>query len=112
VVARFGEDLSGRTIAILGLAFKPDTDDMREAPRLVILGDLARRAALAGADALLIVIEWREFRNPDFQIIRAALKQPLIIDGRNLFDPAAMRAMGIEHLAIGRGESVRKHALG
>ena len=141
VVARFGEDLVGRTFAIWGLAFKPDTDDTREAPSLLILGELARRgarlqaydpvampqaqqalegvpgitfvadqsAALADADALLIVTEWREFRSPDFHFIRDALKQPLIIDGRNLFEPSAMQAMGIEYLAIGRGDSLRKH---
>jgi UDPglucose 6-dehydrogenase len=135
VVARFGEDLSGRTFALWGLAFKPDTDDMREAPSLVVIDDLLRRgarvqaydpvateqaraalqgvegvnfadgamAALAGADALLIVTEWREFRSPDFDAIRAALKQPVLIDGRNLFEPALVKAHGLEYVAIGRG---------
>ncbi len=139
VVERFGEDLRGRTFAVWGLAFKPDTDDMREAPSLVVVRELARRGArlraydpvamptarrvledvpevtfapdqngaLAGADALLIVTEWREFRSPDFQFIRSALKVPLIFDGRNLFEPADVKAMGIEYWAIGRGDSVR-----
>ena len=142
VVERFGENLNGRTFALWGLAFKPDTDDMREAPSLVIVRELVRRgaalqahdpiamaqarhalqgvpgvtfaadqrAALAGADALLIATEWREYRSPDFDFIREALKQPLIFDGRNLFDPVQVRAMGIEYFAIGRGESVRGQA--
>ena len=142
VIARFGEDLNGRTFALWGLAFKPDTDDMREAPSLVIVRELARRgaklqvhdpvampqardvlqgvpgvtfaadqtAALVGADALLIATEWREYRSPDFEFIRGALKQPLIFDGRNLFDPAAVKAQGIEYCAVGRGDSVYREA--
>jgi UDPglucose 6-dehydrogenase len=142
VVKRFGEDLGGRTFALWGLAFKPDTDDVREAPSLVVVRELTRRgarlqaydpaampqarrvfdgikgiafapdqnAALAGADALLILTEWREFRSPDFELIRGALKQPLIFDGRNMFDPPTVRALGIEYSAIGRGrQSVRWH---
>jgi UDPglucose 6-dehydrogenase len=143
VVERFGEDLSGRTFALWGLAFKPDTDDMREAPSLVIVRELARRraklqaydpaampharralegvpgitfapdqnGALTGADALIIVTEWREFRSPDFQFIRDTLKHPLIFDGRNLFDPATVNALGIEYRAIGRGDSVKNVGL-
>jgi UDPglucose 6-dehydrogenase len=135
VVARFGDDLAGRTFAIWGLAFKPNTDDMREAPSLTVIGELTRRgaqvraydpvataearrlldgtpglsfedsaaAALAGADALLVVTEWKEFRNPDFDAVKAALKRPLILDGRNLYDPALMRMMGIEYAGVGRG---------
>ncbi|NML14411.1 UDP-glucose dehydrogenase family protein [Azohydromonas caseinilytica] len=138
VVARFGEDLAGRTFALWGLAFKPDTDDMREAPSLVVIADLVRRgarvqaydpvateqarlalgdvagvsfadsaqAALSGADALVIVTEWREFRSPDFDAIRAALKQPVVIDGRNLFEPALVKAHGLEYFAIGRANAV------
>ena len=134
VVARYGEDLSGRVLALWGLAFKPNTDDMREAPSRTIVAELARRgarvqaydpvamaeahklmagtvglrfvdtaaAALEGADALLVVTEWKEFRNPDFDAIKAALKEPVIFDGRNLFDPALMRSMGIVYLAVGR----------
>lgn len=134
VVARFGDDLSGLTFAIWGLAFKPNTDDMREAPSRVILEELARRgayvraydpvaieearkvlgnlsrlefvtsqsAALEGADALIIVTEWKEFRTPDFVNIKAALKQPVVFDGRNLYEPPFMRNLGIEYHAVGR----------
>ncbi|HQC94982.1 MAG TPA: UDP-glucose/GDP-mannose dehydrogenase family protein [Aquabacterium sp.] len=134
VLARFGEDLAGRTFAVWGLAFKPDTDDMREAPSRVVIEQLARRgaavqaydpvamdeakrvlagtprlqfvdhqsAALEGADALLIVTERKEFRTPDFDHIKAALKQPLILDGRNLYEPALMREFGIDSIGIGR----------
>ncbi|EGJ10069.1 UDP-glucose dehydrogenase family protein [Rubrivivax benzoatilyticus] len=134
IVARYGEDLAGRTFALWGLAFKPNTDDMREAPsRVVVEALLARGArvraydpvamdearrvmeglqgvdfvasqaeALAGADALVVVTEWKEFRNPDFDGIKAALKQPVIFDGRNLYDPAYMKSLGFEYRAIGR----------
>ena len=134
VAARFGQDLAGRSFAMWGLAFKPNTDDMREAPSRVIIEELTRRgaavraydpvameeaarvmagtpglsfaasqsAALEGADALLVVTEWLEFRNPDFDAMKAALKSPLVFDGRNIFDPGLMSAHGIEHQAIGR----------
>ena len=134
IAARFGEDLSGRRFALWGLAFKPDTDDMREAPSRRVAADLlargaalcvydpvamdeARRvfgaepriayaesplAALDGADALLIVTEWKAFRSPDFEDIKRRLKAPLVFDGRNLYDPATLRAAGIEYHAIGR----------
>jgi UDPglucose 6-dehydrogenase len=133
IVARFGEDLKGRTFAMWGLAFKPNTDDMREAPSLVIVEELTRRGAhvraydpvamaeaarvmkspalhfassqsdaLTGADALVVVTEWKEFRNPDFDAIKAALKEPLIFDGRNIYEPAIMKMHGIEYLGIGR----------
>jgi UDPglucose 6-dehydrogenase len=134
VVERFGEDLSGATFALWGLAFKPDTDDMRDAPSLVIVDALLARgariraydpvamptakrllegragigfadradAALDGADALLIATEWREFRSPDFAALREKLSRALVIDGRNLFDPAEMRAQGLDYTAIGR----------
>ncbi|MCL2523716.1 MAG: UDP-glucose/GDP-mannose dehydrogenase family protein [Betaproteobacteria bacterium] len=130
---RFG-DLRGRHFALWGLAFKPNTDDMREAPSRQLLADLfaagatvtaydpvamneARRiygaeprllyagqpmAALAGADALIIVTEWKEFRSPDFAAIKESLKQPVIFDGRNLYDPKFVRDAGIEYFAIGR----------
>ena len=132
--ARFGADLCGRRFAIWGLAFKPETDDLREAPARTLIADLlgagaavraydpaagdgARRlyagepkveiaasalAALEGADALAIVTEWREFRSPDFAALKARLKTPAVFDGRNLYDPAAMRAQGIEYHPIGR----------
>ena len=131
--ARFG-DLAGRHFAVWGLAFKPNTDDMREAPSRELISDLfaagatvtaydpvamdeARRIfaddsrlrfaanpreALRDADALLIVTEWKEFRSPDFDAIKSDLKQPLIFDGRNLYDPKFVRGMGIDYFAIGR----------
>ncbi len=134
VVARFGEDLSGLHFAIWGLAFKPNTDDMREAPSRVIIAELFKRGAtvtaydpvamtetarifgdeprlryaerpmqaLDGADALLIVTEWKEFRSPDFTAIKAKLKTPIIFDGRNLFDPKLPREAGLTYLSIGR----------
>jgi UDPglucose 6-dehydrogenase len=134
VVARFGNDLKGRRFAIWGLAFKPNTDDMREAPSLVIIDELTQRgatvaaydpvsmpetarvlgprddvtlvdraeAALQGADALLIVTEWKEFRTPDFDAIKATLKAPVVFDGRNLYDPKLMKALGLEYSGIGR----------
>jgi len=134
VVARFGEELQGRTFALWGLAFKPNTDDMREAPSRVIVHELLRRGAaiqaydpvamdearrvfgdlpglnfagnqadaLRDADALLIATEWREFKSPDFEQMRVLLKEALIFDGRNLFDPALVRGQGIEYHAIGR----------
>jgi UDPglucose 6-dehydrogenase len=134
VVAEFGEDLAGRTFAMWGLAFKPNTDDMREAPSRVIIDELVRRGAsiraydpvaldearrvmagvpglhfaetaheaLEGADALLVVTEWKEFRTPDFDHIKATLKQPLVFDGRNLWEPALMKTLGLRYHGIGR----------
>ena len=136
VVKRFGEDLKGRHFAVWGLAFKPNTDDMREAPALVIIDALLARgatvsayvpvameeakrqighrtglsyaeraeAALEGADALLLVTEWKEFKSPDFDGIKTALKQPVVFDGRNQYEPSLMEALGIEHHGIGRGK--------
>jgi UDPglucose 6-dehydrogenase len=135
VVARFGNDLAGRRFAVWGLAFKPNTDDMREAPSRVIVDELLKRgasvcaydpvampearrvlegrpgityadsaaAALAGADALLVVTEWKEFRTPDFDHIKATLKQPVVFDGRNVWEPALLKMLGIEYHGIGRG---------
>ena len=134
IVARLGADLSGRRFALWGLAFKPNTDDMREAPSLEIIAALAARGAdivaydpvaipearrvfgdaphvtyaptpmdaLPGADALVVVTEWKEFRSPDFNALRGALKQPLVFDGRNLYEPALVRAAGLEYFSIGR----------
>jgi UDPglucose 6-dehydrogenase len=133
----FGATLRGRTLALWGLAFKPGTDDMREAPSRNLLEALwregcavraydpaamteARRIygqrpdfelcakpmdALTGADALVIVTEWSLFRSPDFDAIRRRLKQALIFDGRNLYDPDYMREAGFVYYAIGRGEN-------
>jgi UDPglucose 6-dehydrogenase len=134
IVARMGESLAGRSFALWGLAFKPNTDDMREAPSRAIIAALVSRgarivaydpvampearrvlghipqvafaetpmAAIAGADALVVVTEWKEFRSPDFEAIRAALASPLVFDGRNLYEPAQVRAAGLEYFAIGR----------
>ncbi|RMC95958.1 UDP-glucose/GDP-mannose dehydrogenase family protein [Aquitalea palustris] len=134
LVKRFGEDLSGHHFALWGLAFKPNTDDMREASSRVIVAELTRRgatvaaydpvaadearrvmgdlpglrfaddmmAALQGADALLVVTEWKMFRAPDFDAIKASLKHPVILDGRNMYDPAWLRELGFDYQAIGR----------
>ncbi len=142
VVARFGEDLRGKTFAVWGLAFKPETDDMREASSRTIITELIRRGAsvkaydpvaaqeasrvfpmdlasiegginrltivehkqqaINDADALLIVTEWKAFRSPDFQGLKASLKSPVIIDGRNLYDPRLLADYGLEYQAIGR----------
>jgi len=134
ITARMGADLAGRCFALWGLAFKPNTDDMREAPAREIVAALTQRgarivaydpvampeakrifgdapwiayasspmAALAGADALIVVTEWKEFRSPDFGAIKAALGSPFVFDGRNLYEPALVRAAGLEYFAIGR----------
>jgi len=134
IISRFGEDLRGRNFALWGLAFKPNTDDMREAPsRVVIDGLIARgatitaydpvampeaqramgdkvglsyaedaKSALGGADALVIVTEWKAFRSPDFTVLKSLLKAPVIFDGRNLYQPEAMKALGVEYYPIGR----------
>jgi UDPglucose 6-dehydrogenase len=138
IAQRFGNSLKGKTIGLWGLAFKPGTDDMREAPSIALLEALmavgakvqahdpvamatARRElpkawfesgqlkfvdeqydALSGADALVLVTEWKPFRYPDFERIRGLLKQPLIFDGRNQYDPVAVRAAGFEYHGIGR----------
>ena len=139
MLAHFGGSLAGRTLAVWGLSFKPNTDDMREAPSRAVLegvwaaggrvraydpeagpgaaqlygerADLRLCAspedALAGADALAVITEWNEFRNPDFAVIRAALKQPVVFDGRNLYDPAVLAEQGLTHIGIGRGNARR-----
>jgi UDPglucose 6-dehydrogenase len=134
----FGGDLAGRTIALWGLAFKPNTDDMREAPSRALMEALweagarvrafdpkatgeCRRLygarsdltlcddayeALEGSDALAICTEWKLFRSPDFERIRANLTRPAVFDGRNLYDPARLREYGLTYYAVGRGEPV------
>jgi UDPglucose 6-dehydrogenase len=130
----FGSKLNGQTFAVWGLSFKPNTDDMREAPSRVLLEALWRaganvqafdpeameetrriygeregltlcpnkEAALQGADALVIVTEWQNFRVPDFEVIRASLKQPVIFDGRNIFSPTSMAKKDFIYYSIGR----------
>jgi UDPglucose 6-dehydrogenase len=134
IKARFGENLAGKRFALWGLAFKANTDDMREASSLTLIGDLtaagatvraydpaagneakrvfegnrsveivgSAQAALEGAEALVVITEWQEFRSPDFAGIKAKLKTPAIFDGRNLYDPKVLKSLGIEYFAIGR----------
>ena len=144
IVARLGNDLSDKTFALWGLAFKPNTDDMREAPSRRVIAELVRRGArvraydpvaleearrvialdfaddpaghariefcateddtLTGADALVIVTEWKAFRSPDFAKMKSALSLALIFDGRNLYEPQTMQELGIEYHGIGRGQ--------
>jgi len=137
ITKHYGGSLAGKTFALWGLAFKPGTDDMREAPSRVLIEALWKagakvrafdpaaakeakriwgdrpdltltargREALEGADALVIVTEWKEFRSPDFDYLKKTLKAPVIFDGRNLYDPAAMKKQGFKYYAIGRGEA-------
>ncbi len=134
ITQRFGENLSGKHFALWGLAFKPNTDDMRESPSRVVIADLLKKGAtlsaydpvamkeagrifhntkgldfaktpeeaLWNADALIIVTEWKEFRSPDFDMIKTTLKQPVIFDGRNLYDPKTVRTHGLEYFGMGR----------
>ena len=135
----FSGNLRGRTFALWGLAFKPGTDDMREAPSRVLLEQLwdaganvrafdpaamnetrrifgerpdlvlckRARETLEGADALVIVTEWKEFRSPDFDNLKKQLKAPVIFDGRNLYDPSMLKKLGFSYYAVGRGEGVK-----
>jgi UDPglucose 6-dehydrogenase len=132
ILAHFNNDVKGKKFAIWGLSFKPNTDDMREAPSLSIINKLTELgaevsaydpaamenarfylknkityaesdyAALEGADALLVLTEWNEFRNPDFETVRKSLKQPLIFDGRNIFTTAQMAELKFTYYSIGR----------
>ena len=132
VTQRLGDELRGKTIAVWGLAFKPNTDDMREAPSIVTIEGLLTRGArvaahdpeamsearrhfgdrityaasnyeaLEGAEALVIHTEWNPYRHPDFGRMRKAMARPLIIDGRNLYDPATVSSEGFEYVSIGR----------
>lgn len=131
---QFGEDLKGKHFALWGLAFKPNTDDMREASSRILINELIKAGAsitaydpvamdegkrifkdekhltfadtqdeaLKNANALIIVTEWTEFRSPDFALIKSSLKSPMIFDGRNLYDPKAVRALGFNYYPIGR----------
>jgi UDPglucose 6-dehydrogenase len=142
IIKRFGHDLSSHRFALWGLAFKPNTDDMREAPSRLVIAELVQRgaqivahdpvamseaqrsleldfrgqphllkqvsmaktpeAALDGASALIIATEWKAFRSPDFEFLKQTLKNPIIFDGRNLYEPQAMTDLGFEYQGIGR----------
>jgi UDPglucose 6-dehydrogenase len=132
LVERLGEDLAGKTVAVWGLAFKPNTDDMREAPSIVTIEGLLDRGArvlahdpvaageaqrifgdsvtlvetnydaLEGAEALVIHTEWHPYRRPDFERMKKAMSRPLVLDGRNLYEPARMAELGFEYVSIGR----------
>lgn len=135
VVAHFGEDLSGKRFAVWGLAFKPETDDMREAPAIYIIQELVKRGAsvtafdpkamneakehylkdlagvsyvdqkyeaVHGADALILLTEWKTFRSPDFEQIKESLNEPVIFDGRNQYNEKVLSKMGFAYYQIGK----------
>ena len=132
IIKHFGEDLTGKTFAVWGLSFKPKTDDLREAPSITIINDLQKRGAkvkafdpkametakfyfkdritysigayeaLEGADALLLLTEWNEFRRPDFERVKSLLKQPVIFDGRNQYNATRVREKGFKYFQIGK----------
>jgi UDPglucose 6-dehydrogenase len=129
----FGNDLKGRVFGMWGLAFKPNTDDMREAPAITIIEELTKAGATVrafdpvatenarkvigekvtycssayevteNADALILVTEWNEFRHPDFEQIKKELKSPVIFDGRNVYNPEQLRKQGFTYYGVGRG---------
>jgi UDPglucose 6-dehydrogenase len=131
IIKRFKKDLKGKTIAIWGLSFKPNTDDMREAPSITIIKALLKRGAtikaydpvavestreilgnsisyskdnyaiLKGADALAVITEWNEFRRPNFEKMLKLMRSPIIFDGRNIYSPSKIREMGFEYYGIG-----------
>ncbi|QGZ63487.1 UDP-glucose dehydrogenase family protein [Paraburkholderia acidisoli] len=145
IVTRFGSDLTGRTFGVWGLAFKPNTDDMREAPSRTLIAELLARGAnvkaydpvateeakrvialdladvpehqsrlafvddaldaASGADAAVVVTEWKVFKAPDFDALKSALKMPIVFDGRNLYDPLALQELGVEYHAVGRASA-------
>lgn len=135
VVKRFGDDLKGKTFAVWGLSFKPDTDDMREAPAIYVIKELTKRGAeikaydpkamheakgfylkdvpgitycnskyeaTVGADAMILLTDWKEFRIPDFEELKTQLKQPIIFDGRNQYNDKVMKEKGFEYYQIGK----------
>jgi UDPglucose 6-dehydrogenase len=135
VVQEFGEDLTGKSFAFWGLSFKPETDDMREAPSIVIANELLRRgakviaydpvaieeakillgnriaysdnaySALQDADALLLITEWREFRSPDWSKVKSELKNPILFDGRNIYDGSDLKSKGFTYYGIGKNKN-------
>jgi UDPglucose 6-dehydrogenase len=141
ITHHFGSNLQGKVFALWGLSFKPNTDDMREAPSRVLIEALwaagakvqaydpvameetqhiyglrddlklvgTKEAALERSDALVICTEWKNFRAPNFELLKSALRNPVIFDGRNLYEPERMDALGFEYYAVGRGLSVVKH---
>jgi UDPglucose 6-dehydrogenase len=139
IEAHFDGALRGKTVAIWGLAFKPRTDDIREAPALVLVDSLLEAGvhlrvhdpealanvkaiygdkltycdrpygALEQADALVIATEWNEFRSPDFEVMARLLRQPVVFDGRNVFDPPRMAALGFTYYGIGRAAVASHH---
>jgi UDPglucose 6-dehydrogenase len=132
IKAHFGDNLKGRKFGVWGLSFKPRTDDMRDAPSIITINGLIEAGAgvqaydpqameeahkifgdkiaymkdeyeaAHGADALLIITEWNEFREPNFEVVRNSMKQPIIFDGRNIYEPLKMAALGFQYYAIGR----------
>lgn len=134
ITAAFGADLNGKTFGVWGLAFKPNTDDMREAPSLTIIHELLSRGAKVkafdpvatdnargiigskiqycknayeateGADAILLVTEWNDFKHVDFTRVRLGMKKPVLFDGRNIYNPKKMMEQGFSYYAIGRGK--------
>jgi len=141
VTRHFGDNLKGKTFAVWGLSFKPNTDDMREASSRVLMENLwnagakvqahdpeameetrriygerndlllcdSKEAALEGADALIVCTEWKTFRAPDFDTLRTKLTNPVIFDGRNMYEPGNMKELGFSYYGIGRGQSVKQH---
>jgi UDPglucose 6-dehydrogenase len=147
IVTRFGSDLTGRTFGLWGLAFKPNTDDMREAPSRTLIAELLARGARVqaydpvavkeaqrvlemdlqktpeqlerlvyandameaakGADALVVATEWKVFKAPDFETLKAQLKTPIVFDGRNLYEPLTLQELGIEYHAVGRASAAQ-----
>ena len=134
IINKFGEDLTGKTFAVWGLAFKPKTNDMREAPAITIINDLLKRGAkilaydpkateeakfyfqdrityaknsydaLTNCDCMLLLTEWNEFRRPDFDKIKTLLKSPVIFDGRNQYNAERLKEKGFEYYQIGVGK--------
>jgi UDPglucose 6-dehydrogenase len=137
ICQHFCHEIKGKTIALWGVAFKPRTDDVREAPALVLIDSLLKAGvqlrvhdpealnnvrdlygnrivycdrpygALEQADALVVITEWNEFRNPDFEVMRRLMRQPIIFDGRNVFDPTRIAALGFAYHGIGRAKAIQ-----